>query len=43
MKDDEFEFDIDAQLADAEARAEEKAGAVPADLNDEGECESCKI
>lgn len=43
MSDDMFEFDIDSQLAAAEAKAQEKASEVPADLNDDAECESCKI
>ncbi len=43
MSDDMFEFDIDAQLADAEAKAREKASEVPADLSDEADCEGCKI
>ena len=43
MSDDIFEFDIDAQLADAEAKAQEKANEIPADLNDEADCEGCKI
>ncbi|WP_255350083.1 hypothetical protein [Erwinia sp. 9145] len=43
MEDDIFEFDIDAQLEQAEARAEEKAREVPQDLSDEADCEGCKI
>lgn len=43
MKDDIFEFDIDAQLAAAEANAEKKAAEVPDDLSDEADCEGCKI
>lgn len=43
MKDDIFEFDIDAQLEQAEANAEKKASEVPTDLNDEADCEGCKI
>ncbi len=43
MSDDIFEFDIDAQLADAEAKAQEKASAIPDSSEDEGDCESCKI
>ncbi|KYP91118.1 hypothetical protein WB91_06725 [bacteria symbiont BFo1 of Frankliniella occidentalis] len=42
MKDDIFEFDIDAQLEQAEANAEKKAAEVPADLGDEADCEGCK-
>ncbi|EOS92930.1 hypothetical protein [Erwinia tracheiphila] len=43
MKDDIFEFDIDAQLAQAEANAEKKASEVPDTLSDEDDCEGCKI
>lgn len=43
MQDDMFEFDIDAQLEQARARAEQKAAEVPADLADEADCEGCKI
>ncbi|MFZ4211953.1 hypothetical protein ACOZB2_10945 [Pantoea endophytica] len=43
MNDDMFEFDIDAQLEQAEAKAAEKANEVPADISDEADCESCKI
>ncbi|CCG87583.1 hypothetical protein [Erwinia piriflorinigrans] len=43
MQDDMFEFDIDAQLEQARARAEQKAAEVPADLGDEADCEGCKI
>ncbi|MCU5773257.1 hypothetical protein N5923_16800 [Erwiniaceae bacterium BAC15a-03b] len=43
MNDDIFEFDIDAQLEQAEAKAEKKASEVPADLGDEADCEGCKI
>lgn len=43
MSDDMFEFDIDAQLADAEAKAREKANEVPVDLSDDADCEGCKI
>ncbi|CAK9885307.1 MAG: hypothetical protein XXXJIFNMEKO3_01704 [Candidatus Erwinia impunctatus] len=41
--DDDFEFDIDAQLEDAQERAREKALTLPSSEEDEGECESCKI
>ncbi|WP_413647880.1 hypothetical protein [Pantoea sp. B65] len=43
MNDDMFEFDIDAQLEQAEANAAKKASEVPADLGDEADCEGCKI
>jgi len=43
MQDDIFEFDIDAQLEQAEARAEKKAAEAPQDLGDEADCEGCKI
>jgi len=43
MNDDIFEFDIDAQLEQAEANAKKKANEVPADLGDEADCEGCKI
>lgn len=43
MNDDMFEFDIDAQLEAAQANAEKKASEVPAELNDEADCEGCKI
>jgi hypothetical protein len=43
MNDDMFEFDIDAQLEQAEAKAKKKASEVPDDLGDEADCEGCKI
>ncbi|WP_256442794.1 hypothetical protein [Erwinia sp. E602] len=43
MKDDIFDFDIDAELEQAEAHAEKKASELPADLGDEADCEGCKI
>ncbi|MDU6432907.1 MULTISPECIES: hypothetical protein [Pantoea] len=43
MNDDMFEFDIDAQLEQAEARAAEKVNEVPDDAGDEADCEGCKI
>ncbi|WP_267431742.1 hypothetical protein [Erwinia psidii] len=43
MKDDIFEFDIDAELEQAEANAEKKASEIPADSGDEADCEGCKI
>jgi len=43
MNDDIFEFDIDAQLEEAQANAEKKASEVPAALSDDADCEGCKI
>lgn len=43
MNEDIFDFDIDAQLELAEKRAQEKASEVPVELNDEADCEGCKI
>lgn len=43
MNDDMFEFDIDAQLEEAQANAEKKVSEVPVELNDEADCEGCKI
>jgi len=43
MNDDMFEFDIDTQLEQAEAKAAEKVNEVPDDLGDEADCEGCKI
>ncbi|MGD8162313.1 hypothetical protein [Pantoea sp. FN0307] len=43
MNDDMFEFDIDTQLEEAQANAEKKASEVPTELNDEADCEGCKI
>jgi len=43
MNDDMFEFDIDAQLEQAEAKAEKKAIEVPDDLSADADCEGCKI
>ena len=43
MNDDMFEFDIDAQLEQAEAKAAEKVNEVPDELGDEADCEGCKI
>ncbi|MFD1802598.1 hypothetical protein ACFSFZ_10400 [Mixta tenebrionis] len=43
MNDDMFEFDIDAQLEAAEANAVKKASEVPDELDDEADCEGCKI
>lgn len=43
MNEDIFDFDIDEQLEQAEKRAQEKANEVPVELNDEADCEGCKI
>lgn len=43
MSDDIFDFDIDAALVSAEEKAAEKAAAVPETVQDESDCESCKI
>ena len=43
MNDDIFEFDIDAQLEQAEAKAEKKAAEIPDNLVSEDDCEGCKI
>lgn len=43
MNEDIFDFDIDAQLEQAEKRAQEKVNEVPVELNDEADCEGCKI
>ncbi len=44
MDDKLFEFDIDAQLEEAEARAAKKVDEQPLEcLPDDSECESCKI
>ncbi|MFI8418066.1 hypothetical protein ACQKDS_14305 [Serratia sp. NPDC078593] len=43
MSDDIFDFDIDAELAVAEQKAAEKAIEVPEILEDEADCEGCKI
>lgn len=43
MNDDIFEFDIDAELVQAEQNADKKASAVPEQLSDEDDCEGCKI
>ncbi|CBA21152.1 hypothetical protein [Erwinia amylovora] len=43
MQADIFEFDIDAELEQALARAGQKAAEVPVDLSDEADCEGCKI
>ena len=43
MSDDIFDFDIDAALETAEQKAAQKANAVPEILEDEADCEGCKI
>ncbi|MGA7588829.1 MAG: hypothetical protein WCB03_22765 [Rouxiella badensis] len=43
MSDDIFDFDIDAALETAEEKAAEKASALPEILEDEADCEGCKI
>ncbi len=43
MSDDIFDFDIDAALETAEEKAAEKAAALPEMVEDEADCESCKI
>lgn len=43
MSDDIFDFDIDAALETAEEKAAQKANAVPEILDDEADCEGCKI
>ncbi|CAM4064904.1 hypothetical protein [Serratia silvae] len=43
MSDDVFDFDIDAELAKAEKNAAQKVREVPEILEDEEDCEGCKI
>mgnify|MGYP003613377421 CR=1 FL=1 len=43
MSDDIFDFDIDAALETAEVKAAEKAAEVPEAVQDESDCEGCKI
>lgn len=43
MSDDIFDFDIDAALETAEEKAAQKVNAVPEILDDEADCEGCKI
>ena len=43
MSDDIFDFDIDAALEKAEEKAAEKASAVPEVIQDESDCQGCKI
>lgn len=43
MSDDIFDFDIDAELEQAEKRAQQKAQETPAELQDESDCDGCKI
>ncbi|WP_257720495.1 hypothetical protein [Chania multitudinisentens] len=43
MSDDIFDFDIDAELAKAEEKTEKKINEIPEILDDEADCEGCKI
>ncbi len=43
MNDNIFDFDIDAELAKAEKNAALKAKEVPETIEDEEDCEGCKI
>jgi len=43
LSDDIFDFDIDAALETAEVKAAEKAAEVPEAVQDESDCEGCKI
>ncbi|WP_260516241.1 hypothetical protein [Serratia proteamaculans] len=43
MSDDIFDFDIDAELAEAEEKAAQKVKELPEILEDEADCEGCKI
>lgn len=43
MSDDIFDFDIDAELAKAEQKAAQKEREAPEILEDEADCEGCKI
>lgn len=43
MSDDIFDFDIDAELEQAEKKAQQKASELPDLIEDEGDCEGCKI
>ncbi|TQI80183.1 hypothetical protein FHU10_4957 [Serratia fonticola] len=43
MSDDIFDFDIDAELAKAEKNAALKAKEIPEIIEDEEDCEGCKI
>ncbi|WP_268794296.1 hypothetical protein [Pragia fontium] len=43
MSDDIFDFDIDAELEQAEKKAQQKASETPDAVQDEGDCEGCKI
>lgn len=39
----DFDFDIDAELAQAEEKAALKVKEIPDVLHDEGDCDGCKI
>lgn len=43
VNDDIFEFDIDAELVKAEEKAAQKVKEMPEILDDQADCESCKI
>lgn len=43
MNDDIFDFDIDAELEEAEKKAQQKVNEVPDMLLSEDDCEGCKI
>ncbi|SQI34311.1 Uncharacterised protein [Leminorella richardii] len=43
MSDDIFDFDIDAELEEAEKKVAQKASESPEQVFDEGDCEGCKI
>ncbi|WP_255309099.1 hypothetical protein [Leminorella grimontii] len=43
MSDDVFDFDIDAELEEAEKKVAEKASELPEQTFDESDCEGCKI
>jgi hypothetical protein len=43
MSDDIFDFDIDAELEKAASKVQQKASEVPELLQDEDDCEGCKI
>jgi len=43
MNDDIFDFDIDAELALAEQKTEQKINQLPEVMADEDDCEGCKI
>ncbi|WP_268993524.1 hypothetical protein [Limnobaculum parvum] len=43
MSDDIFDFDIDAELEKAEKKAEQKVNELPDIIQDQDDCEGCKI